>query len=412
MRLIGGYAMDKFEVLKNYKDLLDQGIITQEEFETKKKEILDAPESSSALDSLMKGAKEKTSAFKEKTEKKIEEVTKKQEEQAAINRRKAEENKVIQEAERERREAEKQKKKEEFDKKRKELLAKKSTKVLIALACAVVLLIIAFCSYIYPQVVKPMQKYNTAVRLLESGKIDEAENMFKELGDYKDSVQQIENCDIARADEFVSKGYYEGALAKYLKYKNNPKVTEEKINQCKEGIYQEAVKLLKKGNYEDAREKFELISDYSDTKEQLAKCDKAKEDAEKAAQDAAEKKAAEENEKRENSGLIGTWYAKTIVNYLGNDMTDQMGDLSYYYITFNVDGTGVFSAGEDKGKPAWGGEHDFTWKIEDTGAGNGSVGTWTMNGDTDDIFYYDDHIVISTEKMDSIFYDMNFFCFR
>ena len=32
--------MDKFELLKQYKDLLEQQIITQEEFDEKKKEIL------------------------------------------------------------------------------------------------------------------------------------------------------------------------------------------------------------------------------------------------------------------------------------------------------------------------------------------------------------------------------------
>jgi hypothetical protein len=32
---------DKFDEVKNYKDLLDQGIITQEEFDAKKKELLE-----------------------------------------------------------------------------------------------------------------------------------------------------------------------------------------------------------------------------------------------------------------------------------------------------------------------------------------------------------------------------------
>ena len=34
-------------------------------------------------------------------------------------------------------------------------------------------------------------------------------------------------------------------------------------------------------------------------------------------------------------------------------MTDQMGDLSYYYITFNSDGTGIFyCVDSDPGQPA------------------------------------------------------------
>ena len=74
--------MDKFEVLKNYKELLDSGIITQEEFETKKKEILEAPEESSKFDSLMKSAKAKTGDIKDKTSKKLEELKAKQAEEA------------------------------------------------------------------------------------------------------------------------------------------------------------------------------------------------------------------------------------------------------------------------------------------------------------------------------------------
>ena len=38
--------MDKIELLKSYKELLDNGVITEEEFETKKKEILEASEGS------------------------------------------------------------------------------------------------------------------------------------------------------------------------------------------------------------------------------------------------------------------------------------------------------------------------------------------------------------------------------
>lgn len=40
--------MNRFEELKKYKELLDEGIITQEEFDIKKKEFLDAPAIQSA----------------------------------------------------------------------------------------------------------------------------------------------------------------------------------------------------------------------------------------------------------------------------------------------------------------------------------------------------------------------------
>lgn len=37
---IRNHRMDKFEEIRKYKELLDEGIITQEEFEAKKKELL------------------------------------------------------------------------------------------------------------------------------------------------------------------------------------------------------------------------------------------------------------------------------------------------------------------------------------------------------------------------------------
>lgn len=292
------------------------------------------------------------------------------------------------------------------------VFAKKSTKILIAAACVVVAFVIVFFAYIQPQVIKPMQDYNKAVELLQSGEIDKAEAIFKSLGDYKDSEQQIDNCDIARGDEYLKNKEYEKALNTYSKYEDNPNVTEEKTNQCKEGIYQEACSLYEKKDYASAKTQFEGLGDYSDSSEYVKKCDaaiaKEKEEAEKAAKKAAEKKAAEQKEKGKK--LIGTWYAKKVINYRDEDMTDQMDDLSKYYITFNEDGTGVWSNGDGSFS---GGKYDFTWKIEDVeGYGDDAIGTWTVKGDTDTIFYYGDYVLIYTEEMSSIPMDMRYFCYK
>ncbi|MBR0457354.1 MAG: SHOCT domain-containing protein [Firmicutes bacterium] len=59
--------MDKIELLKSYKELLDNGVITEEEFETKKKEILEASEGSLTLDSLIQRAKRTADPIKDKT---------------------------------------------------------------------------------------------------------------------------------------------------------------------------------------------------------------------------------------------------------------------------------------------------------------------------------------------------------
>ena len=70
--------MDKIEALKQYKELLDSGILTQEEFDAKKKQILETPdiietkndetkndetnsvETNNSFDVVIQSAKEKT----------------------------------------------------------------------------------------------------------------------------------------------------------------------------------------------------------------------------------------------------------------------------------------------------------------------------------------------------------------
>ena len=66
--------MDKFEEIKKYKGLLEDGIISKEEFDGKKDELLDAFKGNATLDSLVNGAKTKASDIKEVTSRKIEEV--------------------------------------------------------------------------------------------------------------------------------------------------------------------------------------------------------------------------------------------------------------------------------------------------------------------------------------------------
>lgn len=284
--------------------------------------------------------------------------------------------------------------------------ALKSKKKIIIIASIVIVIAVVFFSYVQPKVIKPMQEYNNAVELLQSGNFYEAKEIFQKLGNYKDSVQQVENCEIAKGDRELSKKQYDTALTIYTKYKDNPNVTKEKITQCKEGIYQLGIQMYENDNFTSAKNQFEKISDYADSSAYIDKCDKAiaeaKEKAEKEAKEKAKKEAAEE--KKEMQKLIGTWYAKKAINYRDEDMTDQLDDISTYYFTFNDDGTGICSMGKHIG------QQNFTWKIQK--GSNGAIGVWTLDGDSDTIFYYDDHILMYTDEMDSIMYDMHFFCYR
>jgi len=165
--------MDKFEEIKKFKELADAGIITEEEFEKKKTELLEKqePSASKVLDGFISGAKEKKDQAKAAASEKLEEMKKKQAEEAE-NRKKEEEERKEKEAElaqkrKEEEEKEKQRiaeekkrlaeekqrereeKKAQAKKKRKEFFAKKSVKAAIGVCCALIVAFIGFSIYSY-----------------------------------------------------------------------------------------------------------------------------------------------------------------------------------------------------------------------------------------------------------------------
>ena len=288
--------------------------------------------------------------------------------------------------------------------------------IAIAIGCSIIIFILAYFSYIQPKIIKPMQEYNSAVELLKNGNYEEAKTIFKSLGEYKDSVTQIDNCEIAYADSLAEKEDYYGALKIYEKYPDNPNVTEEKLKECKESIYQDAISYYQKGNYDYAISEFEFLSGYSDSEEYIEKCEDEKrqrEEEEKKAAEKAAKKEAAQNEK-DKKKLIGTWYARKIINYRDEDITDLMSDLNKIYFTFNEDGTGKFQLSDSEHAKRMGEKGNFTWKIEDVdGYGDDAIGTWTFKGYTETIFYYDDYILMYTEDMDSIpTLDVRLYCYK
>ena len=181
---------------------------------------------------------------------------------------------------------------EETENKNKET-KKKKWFIAGGVAAVLVLFAIIFFSYIQPNVIVPMQRYNEAVDLLDNGKPVEAEKIFKELGEYKDSKQQIENCEVAKADLKLERKQYGDALLIYKQYKDNPNVTADKIEKCEKGLFDDAVSKYDNGSYETAKEIFEKISDYPQSKDYIDKCNKGmekrKEEIEKARKENVEK---------------------------------------------------------------------------------------------------------------------------
>ena len=169
--------IDKFEELKKFKELFDSGIITQEEFDKKKAELLAAPavgKSAKVLNGFLSSAKEKSEQAKVAANEKLEELKKKQqvdaekrkkeeaerkENQAEIEKQKAEQAKLLEEqkkkeaeekrlkAEEKRKQAEE--KKEQNKQKRKAFFAKKSVKATIGIVCALVIAFIGLSIFSY-----------------------------------------------------------------------------------------------------------------------------------------------------------------------------------------------------------------------------------------------------------------------
>ena len=113
--------------------------------------------------------------------------------------------------------------------------------------------------------------YQEALALEESGKYQDAINMFETIIDYRDSQEHIEAC---------YEGLYQEALALEgsCEYQEAKKIFEtiidyrdsrEHIEAC---LYQEALALEESGKYQDAINMFKEIEDYKDSKAHIDAC--------------------------------------------------------------------------------------------------------------------------------------------
>ena len=136
--------------------------------------------------------------------------------------------------EEERKEAERQAaiRRQEAEKK-----AKKRKKT-IALSAGVTAVVFAGI-LVATKVIIPNNQYNSAVALKEAGNYEEAINVFEAMNGYKDSAEQIEECEI-------------GIL---------------------ENKYKAAMEVKDAGNYEEAITAFKVIDGYKDSAEQIEACE-------------------------------------------------------------------------------------------------------------------------------------------
>lgn len=251
--------MDKFETLKEYKKLLDADIITQEEFDLKKAELLGSgnktsdSEKAAQAEAAKKAAEEQArleaeeASRKDKTYdsainqmsagtvkgyeaaiKEFESIVgwKDADEQIVACQKMLEEQKKIEEAKRQ--EAARQAEIRRAENKKK---TKKIAIILVPIVC-----VIAAIAIVANSIIIPNNKYSKATELYNNGSYEEAISAFEELNGYKDSAEQIEKCKTA----------------------------------IKEENYNNAIELINSGNYKEAYEGLIALEGYKDSAEKAS----------------------------------------------------------------------------------------------------------------------------------------------
>ncbi|MDE6932923.1 MAG: tetratricopeptide repeat protein [Oscillospiraceae bacterium] len=142
--------------------------------------------------------------------------------------------------------------------------AKKMKKIAMIVAPIVVVAIVA--AVIISGNMQKSTAYNAAVALAEAGQYDEAVAAFTELGNYKDSAEQINEITYNQAVALLESGNYDEAISTFTDLGNYKDSAEQAANAGLEKEYVYAIALLEKGQeyHEEARKIFEMVGGYKD----------------------------------------------------------------------------------------------------------------------------------------------------
>lgn len=133
---------------------------------------------------------------------------------------------------------------------------------------------------------KMISKYELGIEKIENKEYQEAQEILRELGDYKDSLKQIElaanSITYEKAIELFNEEKYEKAIKEFSQiqtFRDSQEYierAEEQIEQINtnEKEYDEAVKSYNSGEYIDAIQKFSDLSNYKESQEILRECRK------------------------------------------------------------------------------------------------------------------------------------------
>ena len=141
--------------------------------------------------------------------------------------------------------------------------ARRLKKIVIAVVAVVAIAVAAY--FIVTNIVIPTNDYNAAVEMAQNGKYDEAVAVFEELGDFKDSKEQIVNTKVAKALALIEAGNQDEAL-KVLKELEAAGGSTEEI---KDAYLNSAEQMANEGQYAAAYMLVTASSSYTDTDDLL-----------------------------------------------------------------------------------------------------------------------------------------------
>lgn len=158
---------------------------------------------------------------------------------------------------------------------------RKKKKIAAIIGCVVIVIVIFTSTVIVPNVNKAVA-YNSAKKLLNNGKFDDAIEIFKSLDEYRDSEIFVMEVQYQRAKYLVDNGEYENALAIYASlgdYADSKEQIDLTEYIWKNPLYQNAILLMNNGSYREAINAFNELNGYMDAAELVERCGKLKKEA-------------------------------------------------------------------------------------------------------------------------------------
>ena len=133
------------------------------------------------------------------------------------------------------------------------------------------ILVLACGTGAWTLIIRPSNDYETAQKMMDSGKYREAAGAFEALGDYRDSVEKAVEAQYQNAQALMDLGKYREAAEAFEALGDYQDSAEKAENARREfrllDAYQDAQVLMDDGKYSEAAEAFEALGEYQDSAE-------------------------------------------------------------------------------------------------------------------------------------------------